>query len=93
MRFPVGALIMLMIAGICFFLWVSFDYTFLGEGGLKENLWKSANKTLDGAVKSRFDDNMVQFDTFFGIFGFFCLGIAILIFVVDVLRKPPGDMY
>jgi len=93
MRFPVAALIMLMVAGICFFLWVSFDYAFLGKGGLKEILWENANESLEGAQKTSFDSNIEHLDEFFGIFGFFCLGVAILIFVVDVLHKPPGDMY
>jgi len=93
MRFPVGAIVLIMVAGLCFFLWIGFNHAFFGEDMLRENLWEAANKSLDGSQKTIFDDGMTQLGDGFGMIGVFCLGIAILVFVVDVLRKPPGEMY
>ena len=93
MRFPIGAMIMIMIAGLCFFLWAGFNYAFFGEGNLQEIIWESGNKTMSGQRKTDFGSNMAQLKDGFGIFGVMCIGIAVFLFVVDILRKPPGDMY
>jgi len=93
MRFPVGALICIMVAGLCFFLWTGFNYALFGEGNVQETIWESGNKTMSGTQQTRFNDNMAQMKDGFGIFGVMLIGIAIFLFVVDVLRKPPGDMY
>jgi len=93
MRFPVGALILIMVAGLCFFLWIGFDYVFFGEGNIQEVIWEAGNKTMTGDHKTDFGNNMKQMKDGFGLFGVLLLGIAILVFVVDVLRKDQGDMY
>ena len=58
---------MIMMAGMCLVLFVSFNYAFNSEGGLKERLWESANKSLDGEQKTRFDNLMPQLTQGFGV--------------------------
>ena len=93
MRFPIGALICILIAGICFFVWTGFNYAFFGEGNIQEALWDAGNKTMSGDRKTDFGKNMAQMKDGFGLFGVLLIGIAVFLFVVDVMRKPPGDMY
>lgn len=93
MRFPVGALILIMVGGLCLFLWVGFNFAFFGEGNIQETIWEAGNKTMTGDRKTSFGNNMAQMKDGFGLFGVMLIGIAVFLFVVDVLRKPPGDMY
>ena len=81
---------MIAIAGILFFLYIGFNYAFHGEGGLKETLWDSANKSLTGNQKSRFDELMPQLTQGFGIACVLCFLLAIVFFVVEAFHRPPS---
>jgi len=89
LRLPIGALIMICVAGICLFLYIGFNYAFHGDGGLKETLWDAANRTLDGSQKSDFDQLMPQLTQGFGIACVLCFFMAIVLFLVEAFHKPP----
>jgi len=89
MRLPIASLIMIMVAGVCFFLFISFNYAFHGEGGLKEQLWESANETLTGKQKTQFDNLMPMLTQGFGIACVLCFAMAIVFFVVEAFSRPP----
>lgn len=92
MRLPVSSLLMIMFAGILFFLFVGFNYAFHGDGGLKENIWESANNTMTGDRLAKFNALMPQLTQGFGIASVMCIGLAVVFFVVDAFRSPPGEM-
>jgi len=89
MRLPIAALVMIMIGGLLFFLFIGFNYAFHGEGGLKEQIWDAANKSLTGSRKTQFDDLMPQLSQGFGIASVLCFMLAIVFFVVEAFSKPP----
>lgn len=90
MRLPIAALIMICIAGICFFMFVTFNYAFHGEGGLKEIIWESGNKTMSGDQQEQFNDVMPQLSQGFGITGVLCVALAVVFFVVEAFHDPRG---
>ena len=90
MRLPISSLIMIAIAGILLFMFVMFNYAYMGEGGLKETLQESANKTMTGKRLSSWDDNVDQLTQGFGITSVLCFLLAIVFFVFDVLDKKEG---
>lgn len=90
MRLPISSLVMIGIAGILLFLFVIFNYAYMGPGGLKENLQESANKTLTGDRLSSWNDNVDQITQGFGIASVSCFLLAIVFFVFDVLDKREG---
>ena len=87
MRFPVVSLILIGIAGIMLFLFVIFNYAYMGPGGLKEELRESANKTLTGEHLSSWNSNVDQMTQGFGIACVVCFLLAIAYFVIEVLDK------
>ena len=92
MRLPISSLIMIMMAGVCFFLYIGFNQAFHGDGGIKETLWDSANDTLSGKNLNRWNDLMPQLTQGFGISFVICFLLAIVFFVVDAFHKPPGGV-
>lgn len=93
MRLPIAAILMIGLAGIMFFLYVGFNEAFHGEGMLRDQLWDSANRTMDGRQLEDFNRLMPQLRQGFGITMVICFGLAIVFFVVWVFHKPPqaGD--
>ena len=89
MRLPIAALVMITMAGILFFLFVVFNNAFMGDGGIKETLWESANETLSGSQLSRFNNLMPQLTQGFGISSVICFLLAIVFFVVEAFSRPP----
>lgn len=89
MRVPIAGLIMIAVAGVCFFLFIGFNSAFHGSGGLKESLWDAANDTLSGSRKAQFDNLMPNLSQGFGIASVMCFFIAIVFFVVEAFHKPP----
>ncbi len=85
-------MMLIMVAGICFVLFVSFNYAFHSEGGLKNRLWEQANKSLTGDQANRFNDLMPQLSQGFGITGVLCFLLAIVIFVFDAFSHPPREV-
>jgi len=81
---------MIMIAGLLFFLFISFNYAFHGDGGIKEVLWDSANRTMEGEQLNNFDNLMPQLTQGFGIAGVGCIGLAIIFFLADIFSDPPN---
>ena len=92
MRLPIGALIMICMAGIMFFLYVGFNQAFHGDNMLKDQLWESANKTITGDSKTKFDNLMPQLTQGFGIACVLCFILAIVFFVVEAFGNPPREM-
>ena len=92
MRLPISALMLILVAGICFAMFMGFNYAFNSKNGLKNQLWDTANKTMDGSQLSQFNDLMPQLTQGFGIISVICFLLAIAIFVVDAFRGP-GDVY
>ena len=87
MRFPISSMVLIALAGIMLFLFVMFNYAFMGEGGLKEKLRESANKTMAGDILSRFNDQSQELSQMFGIGCVLCFGLSIVFFIVDVFRE------
>jgi len=85
MRLPISALLMICFAGIMFFLFVSFNYAFNDQDGIKYSLWESANKSMSGSRLNTFNDLMPQLTQGFGIASVVCIGLAVVFFVVDAL--------
>ena len=92
MRLPIAALIMLMFAGIMFFLFIGFNHAINAEGGLKEHIWESANDTLTGSRKTQFDNLMPQLTDGFGIASVLCFILAIVFFIVEAMGNPPREV-
>lgn len=92
MRFPVSAMLMVIFGVMCLFLYIGFNYAYHGEGGLREVLWDSANRTMSGRQLNQWNDFMVQAPQGMGIAAALCFGLAILFFVVDALNRPPEGM-
>jgi len=92
MRFPVVSLILIGIAGIMLFLFVVFNFAYMGPGGLKEELRESANKTLTGDRLSSWNSNVDQMTQGFGIACVVCFLLGIVFFVIEVLDRP-GEGY
>ena len=92
-KLPVASLIMIMFAALCFFLYIGFNYAFHGDGGVKEALWDSANKTMSGERLSTWNSLMPQLTQGFGIACIGCMGLAIVIFLADVFFEPPDRRY
>jgi len=92
MRLPVSAMMMICVAGILFFLFIGFNHAFNSDNGLKNTLWASANKTMDGAQLQQYNNLMPQLTQGFGIACVMCFLIAIFIFVAEAFNRPPGDM-
>jgi len=93
MRLPVSAIIMICISGILFFLYISFNYAFMGPHGLKYTLWSSANRTMSGQQLSNFNNLMPQLTQGFGISCVLCFVLAIVLFVIEGFSKPGGGQY
>lgn len=89
MKLAIAGLIMIMISGIMFFLFVGFNYAFHSDGGLQDTLWESANKTLSGSRKTQFDELMPQISQGFGMSCVLCLLVGVGLFIVDAFHKPP----
>ena len=91
MRFPISSLIMICIAGILLFLFVIFNYAYMGPGGLKEEMSQAANKTLSGKWLSNFNNQKEEFTAMFGMGCVLCIGLAVVFFILDVLgdRREP----
>ena len=89
MRLPISALLMIGIAGILFFLYIGFNYAFNSEGGFVESIWDSANDSLTGARKTRFDNMVVVLKDGFGIGCILCFLLSIVFFVVEAFHRPP----
>ena len=83
---------MIMMAGILFFLFVSFNYAFNSEHGLKYEIWKAANNTLSGDRKTSFDNLMPQLTQGFGISSVLCFFLAIVFFLVEAFSNPPREV-
>ena len=92
MKFPISSLIMVGIAGMCFFLFVIFNYAYMGDDGLVEQLNESAQKTLTGDRLTSWDDNIAQMKQGFGIACAICCILALVFFVVDVLGDKEGGI-
>ena len=89
MRLPISSLIMICMAGILFFLFISFNYAFNSDGGIKNTLWDAANDSLTGDRLSTFNSQMPKLTEGFGIASILCIALAVVFFVVDVLHDPP----
>ena len=89
MRLPISALLMICFAGICFFLFITFNFAFHGDGGIKEVIWDAANNTLTGDRATMFDENMGTLSQGFGLAGVVCIGLAVVFFIADALGSPP----
>lgn len=85
MRFPIASLIMLAIAGILLFLFVIFNYAFMGEDGLREQLRDSANRTMTGERLNLFNQQQSELSAMFGMGCVLCILLAIVFFVIEVL--------
>jgi hypothetical protein len=83
---------MIAMAGIMFFLFVGFNYAIHSEGGLKEHIWASANNTMSGEQLTKFNNLMPQLSQGFGIGCILCIALAVVFFIVDAFRNPPGEM-
>ena len=92
MRLPISGLIMICFAAVLFFLFIVFNFAFMGEGGLKETMWDSANATLEGKQLTRWNQLMPQITQGFGIAGVLCFIMAIVFFVVDIYHDPGGSV-
>jgi len=91
MRLPISALVMICVAGILFFLYIGFNQAYHGSGGLKETLWSSANKTMDGDQLDNFNSVMPQISQGFGIACVLCFLVAIFLFVAEAFIRRPGE--
>jgi hypothetical protein len=85
-------MMMIMVAGICFMLFIGFNYAYNSSGVLKNQLWKSANNTLDGRQLDQFNDLMPQITQGFGIASVMCFLLAIVMFAVQAFYRPPNNM-
>ena len=92
MRFPISSLVMVGVAGMCFFLFVIFNYAYMGDDGLVEQLNESAQKTLTGDRLTSWDDNIEQMKQGFGIACVICCLLALVFFVMDVLGDKEGGI-
>ena len=92
MRFPISSMVLVGIAGICFFLFVVFNYAYMGEDGLKEQLNESAQKTMTGDRLASWDSNIEQLSQGFGIACVICCLLALVFFVIDVLGDKEGGI-
>lgn len=84
---------MICMAGIMFFLYVGFNQAFHGEGMLQDQLWDSANRTMDGDQLSSFNELMPQLTQGFGIAFVICFFLAIVFFLVEAFAGPPTQRY
>lgn len=89
---PIASILMVAIGSIMFFLYIVFNSVFHGASGLKEILWSSANRTMTGDQLTQWNELMVQLPQGFGIACAMCFLLAIVFFVVDALRTPPGGL-
>ena len=92
MKLPISTMMLIMVAGLCFVMYVSFNYAFHSDDGIRNKLWESANKTLTGDQATKFNDLMPQLTQGFGIAGVLCMLLAIVIFVLDAFSHPPREM-
>jgi len=86
MRFPISSLILIGIAGIMLFLFIMFNYAYMGEDGLKEKLNETAHKTLSGDRLTSWNDNQEQLSQGFGITCAICCLLALVFFVIENLE-------
>jgi len=86
MRLPISSLLMIVFAGILFFLFIGFNYAFHSDGGIKETIWESGNRTMSGDRLDTFNDRMPKLSQGFGIAGVVCIALAVVFFLVDVFE-------
>ena len=92
MRLPIAAIVMIMVAGVLFFLFVGFNNAFHGPGGLKEKIWEAGNRTMSGEREASFDAMMPKITQGFGIASVLCFLLAIVFFVVEAFSRPPTQV-
>lgn len=81
---------MITSGGVCLILYIVFNWAFHGPGNLKDTLWKSANKTMDGPQLTQFNNIMPELTQAFGIAFVLCFGLAVVFFLVDVFKDDKG---
>jgi len=77
---------MIVTGGLCLMLYIVFNWAFHGPGNLKDTLWESANKTMDGSQLVQFNNIMPELTQAFGIACVLCFALSIVFFLVDILQ-------
>lgn len=93
MRLPVASILLILVAGFCFGIFILFNYVLFTPGsGLVPMLNESAQNIMSGAWYSWFIDRVDTITIGFGFTGIICLGLAFVIFIADALSDPRSDL-
>ena len=87
MRFPISSIMMVAIGGICFMIYIIFNWAFNGPGNLTDVLSDSANKTMSGGQLTQFQNILPELQQTFGIACVMCFVLAVVFFLVDTFSK------
>lgn len=89
-QFPFAAMLLVLLAGICFILFIVANYVYDNpDSGLFTLLNRSASKTMNAEKLSWFGVRLEHLRTGFGMSALIFFSLAILIFVVKSFDK--GD--
>lgn len=87
-EFPFAAMVLVLLAGVCFILFIVFNYAYDNpDTGLFTLLNKSAGRTMNAEHLSWFGVRLDHIRTGFGLSALILFSLAILIFVFTSFRK------
>lgn len=84
MNYPVAAIVLVVISGMCFSLLIITNYAFHDEDvGLFTKLNESAQRTMEAGHFTWWLEIKDHLSTGFGLAGVAFMGLAIFVFIVD----------
>lgn len=93
MRFPYAAFMCIIVSGLCFAMFIVFNYAYQNpDSGLFNKLDEMAQKTMSESRYNWFVERKNNIAAGFGIFGVLLLACAILITVAAGFEHRRGDI-
>lgn len=92
MRLPISGLILIMVAGVCFVMFLLFDYALHSGSGVQPIMWNLANETLGAEELGQWNRMMTTIPDGFRLASVACLLSAIAVFVIDAFSNPRQEM-
>lgn len=92
MRFSLSSLLLIIVAGMCFAMFIIFNYAFNDPAtGLFEKLNESAIRVMSSDWLSWFQMRKEHIATGFGLSGVVMMGLAIFLFIADALGDTGSE--
>ena len=91
-KFPFAAMVLILLSGVCFIIFISANYVLDNpDNGLFNLLDDSAGKTMNSKYNTWFDTRLDHIRTGFGLSALVLFSVAIVIAIAQGFSRVEGE--